>query len=192
VTLGDALIASIYAALTASPQWPNTLFVLSFDENGGFYDHVSPPTTVDSYPGFQQLGFRVPAIIIGPMVKQGTIHTTFEHVSVISTLTERFGLSPINSRVTATNGLSSCIDPNKILTPGALTVRPPRLDPVRISMNAFAERMRRGPLVRNQPELQDLCDSGMLPKWVDRRADDQIVRRVLEAGQRLGAVKLVA
>jgi phospholipase C len=186
VHLGQALIASIYAALAASPQWPRCLFVISYDENGGFYDHVPPPTTVDAFPGFEQLGFRVPAVVIGPTVKQGTVSTTFEHVSVISTVSKRFGLAPINDRVGATNDLSSCIDPAKVTAPGAA----PRIKPVTISlsdMRAFAAK----PKPRSQPELQDLADRGAIPRRLDRRGDTEITRRVLEYGRRLGAVRLI-
>src|SRR5262249_13189320 len=65
---GQALIASVVAALGKSPQWSKSLLVITYDEHGGFFDHVPPPTTVDTNAEFRQLGFRVPAIVIGPTV----------------------------------------------------------------------------------------------------------------------------
>ena len=47
ITLGQALIASIYEALAQSPQWKSSLLVITYDEHGGFFDHVPPPTAVD-------------------------------------------------------------------------------------------------------------------------------------------------
>ena len=74
VNLGQLLIATIYRALAESPQWNKTLFIITYDESGGFYDHVAPPTVVDERGDFRQLGFRVPSLIIGPHVRSGCIN----------------------------------------------------------------------------------------------------------------------
>ena len=99
--LGQALIASIYAALAQSPQWNRCLFVVTYDEHGGFYDHVAPPKiSSETNAEFQQLGFRVPSIVAGPMVKQGaTVSAMFDHVSILSTVSRRFKLPALNDRV---------------------------------------------------------------------------------------------
>ncbi|MBT8496551.1 MAG: alkaline phosphatase family protein, partial [Deltaproteobacteria bacterium] len=118
IRLGQALIASVVSALAQSPLWERSLFVLTYDEHGGFYDHVPPPTTTDSRADFQQLGFRVPSLVVGPHVRRGcAADTVLEHASVISTLTARFGLEPINDRAQAANDLSSCIDPARFDDP---------------------------------------------------------------------------
>ncbi|MBA2539516.1 MAG: hypothetical protein H0V17_07775, partial [Deltaproteobacteria bacterium] len=68
---GQELIAAIYTALARSPQWENCLLVVTYDEHGGYADHVAPPTTTDDslatfgVEGFEQLGFRVPTLVIG-------------------------------------------------------------------------------------------------------------------------------
>ena len=82
--LGDAeAIASIYNALAQSPQWPRSLFVVTYDEHGGFYDHVPPPLTEDDDADFRQLGFRVPSLVIGPRVRAaGKIEPDVVHVGV--------------------------------------------------------------------------------------------------------------
>jgi phospholipase C len=119
---GQAFIATIYDRLAASPNWGRTLFVVIYDEHGGFHDHVPPPLTSGAeYPGFEQLGFRIPALVIGGQVRNGCVNgTVFDHVSVAATIAKRWGLEPLNARVAAAADLSSCIDPDLIDNP-----RPP-------------------------------------------------------------------
>ncbi|CUF66623.1 phospholipase C 3-like, putative [Bodo saltans] len=84
VALGEQFIKDVYEALRASPQWNETLFVLTFDEHGGFYDHVSPPMDnipppdhLASYPDigfpFDRLGMRIPTILVSPWVAKGSV-----------------------------------------------------------------------------------------------------------------------
>jgi phospholipase C len=96
--------------------------VVTYDEHGGFHDHVPPPLTVDpDHPGFEQLGFRIPSMVIGAQVWAGCVNgTVFDHVSVAATIAKKWGLEPLNQRVAATADLSSCIDPARIDDP-----RPP-------------------------------------------------------------------
>ncbi|MCA9707676.1 MAG: alkaline phosphatase family protein, partial [Myxococcales bacterium] len=79
IQLGQAFIASIYQALANSRYWERSLLIITYDEHGGFFDHVAPPTTVDDNgPEFTQLGFRVPTLVIGPHVRAGAVdHTVF-------------------------------------------------------------------------------------------------------------------
>ena len=111
-------MGSVYQALAQSPQWERCLLIITYDEHGGFYDHVSPPTTEDVLPEFQQLGFRVPSLVIGPHVRRGCVDgTQFDHVTPIATATRRFGLPVMNDRVGATNDVSSAIDPERLGDP---------------------------------------------------------------------------
>ncbi len=73
--LGQQFIASIYRALATSPQWDRCLLVVTYDEHGGFFDHVAPPKATDerAAEGFDQLGFRVPTLVVGPYVKPGHV-----------------------------------------------------------------------------------------------------------------------
>ncbi|GAC1460819.1 MAG: hypothetical protein PVSMB1_11080 [Gemmatimonadaceae bacterium] len=76
------------------PDWNSTAVFLTWDDFGGFYDHVPPPI-VDNF-GF---GPRVPLLIISPWVKAGYVeHNQVEFSSVLKTIEERFGLSPLTSR----------------------------------------------------------------------------------------------
>ncbi|HEX5061097.1 MAG TPA: alkaline phosphatase family protein, partial [Kofleriaceae bacterium] len=137
IHMGQALIASIVAALGQSPQWSKCLFVITYDEHGGFFDHVPPPSAVDDNAEFQQLGFRVPALVLGPTVRRGcAIDTVFDHSSVIATATKRWGLAPMTMRSQAANDLSPCIDPLRIGNP----LPPPVLPSVKVSQSRLAER----------------------------------------------------
>lgn len=185
IQLGQALMSAVFKALAASPQWSSCLFVITNDEHGGFFDHVAPPTTADQRPEFQQLGFRVPSIVCGPMVKSGcTVSTTFEHVSILKTLTVRHGLESLNARLDAANDLSSCIDPDKLATPSP----PIQLPIIDVSMSAALSRQTRN----NHPELARALDERGAPASLDRRADSNgVTKRWLEAAERLGAVRLL-
>jgi phospholipase C len=114
---GQELIAAVYNALATSPQWKNCLLLITYDENGGFFDHVSPPTTVDdrAAQGFNQLGFRVPAIVAGPYVKQGHVSSMqYEHCSALRELELAFDLEPLNQRTMAARDLSDFIDADRL------------------------------------------------------------------------------
>ncbi|MEY2633590.1 MAG: hypothetical protein RIR00_2244 [Pseudomonadota bacterium] len=97
---GDAFIAQIYNALRANDkQWQETLFVVYYDEHGGFYDHVCPPNTIapDDYIAdvdfdFSRLGPRVPAVLISPWIKRQIDKTTYDHTSLLAFICELFGL----------------------------------------------------------------------------------------------------
>ncbi len=110
--LGQQLISSVVAALQDSPQWHETLFVLTYDEHGGYFDHVPPPTTEDDYAadGFDQMGFRVPTLVIGPWVKQGVVSTQFDHTSVLKHIINMHGLDGLGARTDAATDLTDCLD----------------------------------------------------------------------------------
>jgi phospholipase C len=105
VLYGEQLIAQVYNALRSSPCWNRTLFVITYDEHGGCYDHVIPPpatppdTAMANAYGFKftDYGVRVPAVIVSPYVPPGSIirppaATPFDHTSLIKTVREIFDL----------------------------------------------------------------------------------------------------
>ena len=115
--LGQQLIASVYQALATSPLWNNVLMVVTYDENGGFFDHVAPPTTEDDRAdlGFDQLGFRVPSLVIGPYVKPGYVSSVqYDHTSALKQLENDLGLAPLGARDAAAQDLSDCIDLDRL------------------------------------------------------------------------------
>jgi acid phosphatase len=88
VLSGDQHIADIIGHLQKSPQWKNMLIVVTYDEYGGFWDHVSPPKGDRWGPGL-----RVPAIIVSPFAKRGYVdHTQYDTTSIARFLTHRFNL----------------------------------------------------------------------------------------------------
>jgi phospholipase C len=115
--LGQQFIASVYNALAKSPQWERCLFLLTYDEHGGFFDHVAPPKTDDNLAaqGFDQLGFRVPAIAIGPYVKQGFVSSVVRnHASALKQIETLFGTAPLTARTRAAPDLSELIDADRL------------------------------------------------------------------------------
>ncbi len=93
VRAGQSLVLELYEALARSPHWNDTLLVITYDEHGGFYDHVPPPK-VDDHPTHKTLGVRVPALIVGPRVRKHVCHDVFEHTSLIATILKRFARNP--------------------------------------------------------------------------------------------------
>jgi phospholipase C len=109
--LGQELIYSIYTALANSPQWNNIMLVITYDEHGGFYDHVAPPMVTDERDEFRQLGFRVPTIVAGPYAKKNYVSSVqYDHTSALKHLQQHFALEPLNERMNSANDLMDCID----------------------------------------------------------------------------------
>jgi acid phosphatase len=91
VMSGDAHIAELVKQLQASPQWSTMFIIITYDENGGFWDHVSPPKADRWGPGS-----RIPAIFISPFAKRHYIDDTlYDTTSIIKFITRRFGLEPL-------------------------------------------------------------------------------------------------
>jgi phospholipase C len=93
VRAGQSLVFELYEALARSPGWEDTMLVIVYDEHGGFYDHVEPPT-IDDGSGHATVGVRIPALVVGPRVRKFVSHRTFEHTSLIATILRRFARDP--------------------------------------------------------------------------------------------------
>lgn len=142
MAFGEAFVRQVYEALTSNPgRWQKTVMILTYDEHGGFFDHVAPvPVPCPSppgvhYPAFETTGVRVPAIVVSPLVKPGSAkHATLDHTSILALLAERFGppgqpySAAVNARTTA--GIASV---SAVLDSG-----PPRSDIPRISARPIA------------------------------------------------------
>ena len=91
LTDGDQKITDLVAKLQASPQYKNMVIVITYDENGGAWDHVAPPKGDWVGPGT-----RIPAIIVSPLAKKGTVdHTQYDTASVLRLMTRTFGLDTL-------------------------------------------------------------------------------------------------
>jgi phospholipase C len=112
VQKGSASVKKIIDALMASNSWGSSAFILTFDEGGGLYDHVKPPSVVkpdgiapmlkstDRVAEFNQMGFRVPLIVVSPWVKAGhyVSHTPMEFGSILKLIEKRFGVGNLTQR----------------------------------------------------------------------------------------------
>jgi acid phosphatase len=88
VLSGDQHIADVIAHLQKGPQWAHMLVVVTYDENGGFWDHVAPPKADRWGPGS-----RIPALIVSPLAKQEFVdHTFYDTTSILRFVTKRFAL----------------------------------------------------------------------------------------------------
>jgi phospholipase C len=142
VHYGEQLIATVYNAVRNGPNWANTLFIVTYDEHGGNYDHVPPPAAAP--PGgpasdgfaFDRYGVRVPAVIVSPYIPAGSIIRPpagaaypFDHTSIIVTLRELFGLGgPLTGRDAVAPSLVGALSlsaptnngPDKLAPPGSV------------------------------------------------------------------------
>ena len=135
---GEALIQTVFNAIWKNPKVRNsTLFMIVYDEHGGLYDHVPPPTTNNPdgkvWPGapgvtldppfdFTRLGVRVPAILISPYVQPGTIdHRLYDHTSIIATALKLLLPNVTNSNLTLRDKIANTFEDN-------LTLQQPRTD----------------------------------------------------------------
>jgi phospholipase C len=107
VQTGEASVADdVVNAIGESPYWPGAAVFVTWDDYGGFYDHVVPPA-VDAF-GY---GFRVPCLIVSPYARPGFVdHTINDHTSILRFIETRFGLPPLAARDGAANDLSEAFD----------------------------------------------------------------------------------
>ncbi len=117
VMKAEKLVADVYNAIRSNPElWESTLLVITFDEHGGFYDHIVPPKTVApdenvSNYAFDQLGVRVPALFVSPWVGKRVEHTAFDHTSLLKYLTNKWHLGDLGKRTASetTNSIDCCL-----------------------------------------------------------------------------------
>jgi phospholipase C len=142
VMKGEKLVADVYNALRGNTElWHSTLLVIFFDEHGGFYDHVYPPAAVPPDPpgqhkhqiisemlarlnpwhkpaetySFDQLGVRVPALLVSPWVRRGVAKVgvespLFDHTSLLKYLTDKWDLGPLGLRTAQARSIGILIE----------------------------------------------------------------------------------
>jgi phospholipase C len=144
VSKGDALIKNVYETLRNSPYWESTMLIITFDEHGGFFDHVPPPPAVPTGDdatyanpknnfNFDLYGIRVPAIVISAYTQKGTIigtnpndpATLFDHASILATVEAKFGLAPLTNRDKAANTLAVAVNLDTPRTDAPTSLTPP-------------------------------------------------------------------
>lgn len=123
IQYGDKFLASIVNAMMAGPQWKKSMLIWTYDEWGGWYDHVKPPAAIppddvlpvlspNQVPGrFDQYGFRVPAGVVSPLAKRDFVsHTVYDHTSVLKTLERKWNLPALTRRDANANDLFDMVD----------------------------------------------------------------------------------
>jgi phospholipase C len=122
---GENYLAAVYNALRASPHWNDTLLIVTFDENGGMYDHVAPPTTAAPQPGtltdndpytnetfsfdFTLLGPRIPVMLISPWLHKGIAKTQLQNTSILRFIQNMIGVSGLTGRDAAAPALEGAL-----------------------------------------------------------------------------------
>ena len=106
VMSGDMHIAEVLTRIKASPLWASTAVIITYDENGGFWDHVPPPKGDRWGPGT-----RIPTMVVSPFAKRGYVdHTLYDTTSIIKLITRRFDLEPLPGARAAAGDLTPAFD----------------------------------------------------------------------------------
>jgi len=126
LSLGEYFVSTVVDSLLKSPAWDRTLFVWTYDEHGGYYDHVPPPPAIppDDIPpgitaanqpgGYDRYGFRVPTVVVSPYSKPHFVsHTVYDHTSVLKTIERKWNLPAMTYRDANANDLLDCLDFSK-------------------------------------------------------------------------------
>ncbi|MDQ4503369.1 alkaline phosphatase family protein [Sinomonas sp. ASV322] len=131
VAAGEQLLLDTYRALSSGPGWAKTLLIITYDEHGGCYDHVPPPsgaTPPDNSVGefgfdFTRFGPRVPTVLVSPLIPAGSVFrvpdtsTPLDHTSILATVEHRWNLPALTKRDAAAPDVG-----------GALSLATPRTD----------------------------------------------------------------
>jgi phospholipase C len=123
VQVGQNFAYSVVNALESSPNWSDSAMFMTYDENGGFYDHVAPPAAVapdniapmlqagDTQASFDRYGFRVPMVVVSPYSKSHYVsHVVDDHTSILKFIETRYGLSPLTARDAAADPMLDMFD----------------------------------------------------------------------------------
>ena len=126
IALGEYFVSTVVGSLLNSPAWDRTMLVWTYDEHGGYYDHVPPPAAIPpddippvltdaNQPGaYDRYGFRVPTVVMSPYSKRDFVsHTVYDHTSVLKTIEKKWNLPAMTYRDANANDLFDCLDLKK-------------------------------------------------------------------------------
>lgn len=181
VTRGETLIKTTYEIIRNSPIWNNSMLIVTWDEHGGFFDHLPPPAAIapgDTAPDngnnqygftFQQYGPRVPAVVISPLIPRNVIdHRLFDHSSIPAAVEASFGLTPLTQRDAHSNQLLrlASLSTPRTDTPASLPAAAQSgvtgCDPVQLNGSLAAIPPAAAPVVRPA----DSIDEGNVPGFL--------------------------
>jgi phospholipase C len=158
---GQALMSDVVHAITHSPQWSRTALVITYDEWGGFFDHVVPPVLPDGDPAHAQAGFRVPTVVVSPFARRGYVgHEVYDHTSILKMVEWRFGLAPLTARDAGARNLAESFD---FAHPRFAVPSLPRVtDP---GPHLCPETVPAGGMALEDPFWRELADSPLVQRW---------------------------
>lgn len=125
VQQGELFVSRVVNAVLQGPAWPDTLLIWTYDEHGGYYDHVHPPRApvpddvppgIEGAPhtqpgGYDRYGFRVPAVIVSPYARPGYVsHVTHDLTSILKLIETKWNLPALTWRDANASDLLDCID----------------------------------------------------------------------------------
>jgi phospholipase C len=149
IAMGEEFAASIINAVINGPAWDKTVLLLTYDEHGGYYDHVQPPAAIppdsigpilepgeNGFDGFARYGFRVPFALVSPWARPNYVsHQTMDHTSILKLIETKWNLPALTLRDANATGMLDMLDLHKpafanppklaeplaVTDPGALT-----------------------------------------------------------------------
>jgi phospholipase C len=146
IQVGQQFVSGVIDSLFKSTDWPSSAFFLTYDEHGGYFDHVSPPRAAvpddiapmlrpgDTVAAFDRLGVRVPAVVVSPFAKPHFVsHDVFDHTSILRFVEKRFGLPTMTRRDAAADPMTDMFDFDR-----PAFMHPPTLQPAVINQAQFA------------------------------------------------------
>lgn len=124
IVVGESYLASVVDAVTSGPAWRKTILIITYDEHGGYFDHVPPPAALppdnvqpvveqgeSTYGGFNRYGFRVPSIVVSPYSKTDYVsHVVYDHTSVLAFVERKWNLPAMTYRDANANDLTDFLD----------------------------------------------------------------------------------
>jgi phospholipase C len=149
IALGAAYAAAIIHAVLTGPAWPKTVLIFTYDEGGGYYDHVPPPAAVppDAIPpavhvppdfpgGYDRYGFRVPTVIVSPWARPSYVsHEVHDHTSILKLIETKWNLPALTYRDANASNLLDSLDLKAARPP---FLQPPNLPGPNVSLSAFS------------------------------------------------------
>jgi phospholipase C len=109
---GQQHVADLIDAVRSGPNWHNSAIIVTYDENGGHWDHVAPPTDA-AHSDRWGPGSRVPALIVSPLARRHFVdHTLYDTTSILATIEDRWNLEALGTRDATANDLRNAFGSN--------------------------------------------------------------------------------
>ncbi|HEX3459280.1 MAG TPA: alkaline phosphatase family protein [Acidimicrobiales bacterium] len=145
IVVGETFLASVVKAIGSSPNWEKTMLIITYDEHGGYFDHVPPPVALapdlippfvqpgeSTYEGFNRYGFRVPSVVVSPYAKPNYVsHQVYDHTSILAMVERKWNLPALTYRDANANDLMDFLDVGAMqrgtptFTPSIIAALPP-------------------------------------------------------------------